>query len=85
MSKTAPTINSEYQKAIDEVLTHLRAGQAAQERADRLEGDEHTGRQAAQSHPLAGLAASTLARRWHGPPLEPIVARMEAEQKEVQR
>ncbi len=77
--------NVQYQEAVDAVLTHLRAALAAQERAEAIDGDEHTARQGALAHPSHGVGASTLAKRWQGPPLAEVVYRMEREQKEVTR
>ncbi len=83
--KMATTAPEHYQGAIDEVIVHLAAALAAQERADAIEGDEHTQRQRSQVHPLDALGASTLEKRWRGPDLERAVAVMTAEKKEVTR
>lgn len=83
METKAMTSNEEYQSTVNEVLTHLTAALAAQERADAIEGSEHTQRQRAQVHPSHGVGASSIAKRWQGPPLAEVVSRMEREQKEV--
>lgn len=74
MSKTIPTLDEQYQGALDELLSHLRAASAAQARAEGIEGDAH----------MADIGRS-LQRRWQGPPLAEVVYRMEREQKEVTR
>ncbi len=83
-ARKALTINEEYQSTVDEVLSHLRAALAAQERAEAIDGDEHTARQVALAHPSHGVGASTLAKRWY-PSLRYAVERMERERKEVTR
>ncbi len=85
MATTAPTVNDQYQSALDEVIVHLTAALAAQERADEIEGEEHTARQQAQGHPLDALGTSRLRKRWRGPDLERAVAVMRTQQKEIGR
>jgi len=84
MNKTTPTPDDQYQGAIDEVIVHLAAALDAQERAEALDGDEHTARQVALTHPSHGVGASTLAKRWY-PSLRYAVERMERERAELGR
>ncbi len=84
METKAMTSNEEYQHSVDEVLTHLRAALDAQERAETLDGTEHTARQAALTHPSQSVGASALAKRWY-PSLRHSVERMERERAELGR
>lgn len=84
METKAMTTNEEYQSTVDEVLAHLTAALAVQERAEALDGDEHTARQAGLTHPSQSVGASALAKRWY-PSLRYSVERMERERAELGR